>query len=127
MKGRLNTTLYASALVVLLLAACSACSTTGAGATSVRQFDKQAFNTLIVAQAALEQAKVEVQGTQYVHQFNVAVNHYNEAYKAYGIFHAAVEVGTNTNSENLRQQLVALLSEVAELRQALGNSGGPVT
>lgn len=116
-----------SALVAFLVLAlvASACTTTGTA--SVKTFDHQAFTTLLVAQAAIEQAKTEAAGTQYAHQVNEVIARYNQAYETYKAFHASVEIGTNTNSTDLKNQLVALLEEIAKLRQALGKNGGPTT
>jgi hypothetical protein len=119
-----------SILATMLLLACYAqvqlaCSS--AGTSAAHSFDKQAYDTLLVAQAAIEQAKVEGHDASpnIVHAINAVIGHYNEAYKAYVAFHASVNIVTNTNSENLKQQLIALLGEIAQIRQMMSHTGAP--
>lgn len=117
-------------LAVLILGASNCTSSTAATAHS---FDMQAGQTLLVAQAALEQAKVEVStlpvgGQKQVatHDLNLAIKHYNQAYDAFVAVHAAVGIGAPMDTESLKQDIVTLIGEIAKLRDALGHKGGTV-
>jgi hypothetical protein len=82
-------------------------------------FDGATYDTLIVAQAALNQAKVEVAAfPQYKEQVNQAIAAYNAARAAYALYHTAA-AGAPTQDE-LQAQISDLVSRIASLEKAFG-------
>lgn len=115
--------LLAIILAVSLLPLYACASAAG----SAQTVDRQLYETLFVAQAAIEQAKVEAaHAPQNVRdQVNAVISHYNDTYTAYVAFHAAVDAGTATDSTSVHDRVVTLIHEIADLRAALNHKEGP--
>jgi hypothetical protein len=104
------------ALFSLLLSA-SASTTTGCAHHSairpgaVNSFDSHAYDSLLSAQAVLEQASKEVQAFPGLKpQLNKAIDAYNEAQRAYKAYHALAVAG----KEGDTVQLAIAISQVSE-------------
>lgn len=115
----------AAVFYFLLIAYLSGCKhyTVHPGAASVA--DSKAYDSLLVAHAAIEQAKIEYRGgavkidDKYI---NDAVAAYNIARASYLTFHDAALAGGNTAQLelNLAHDLANLTSVIAALEKQLG-------
>jgi hypothetical protein len=105
---------FAAALVVALLVACAS------GGKAPREgaanaFDGQAFDTLLVAQAALEQAKAEVKTRDEALAVNKVIAAYNTAEASFRVYHHAATSGGNPSTVELAAQLAGVVADVAAL------------
>lgn len=128
MTNRMN---RARCITVMLVAAClSACvkpPATGAvpptASQRFAQVDRATFDTLIVFQAALEQASADVaKAPQYKPQLNKAIDSYNVAEKAYQVFHAT---GAGAQTDTLTAALASLTSAMGDIVGLVRPGTGP--
>lgn len=81
---------------------------------AVNAFDSNAYDALITAQAAIEQAKVGI-APQYKTQLNQVIAGYNAAMHAYQVYHAAAVAGSSPDPAALQAQISQLVASVAAL------------
>lgn len=89
------------------------------GAISV--VDSNVYDTLLVAQAALDEARGVVQqnpsNANYRAAFNYAVAVYNQAEADWQLYHST---GDGTLQAKLQQEVSQVVASIADLRKALG-------
>ncbi len=88
---------------------------------AINQFDSDAFDTLLTAQAAIEQAKIEEpKFPQAKGVLNQAIFSYNTAVSAYMVYHSAGAVNTAELQISLRNLAAALV----QMQSAFGLKAG---
>jgi uncharacterized protein YcfL len=108
--------LSAVVLVLLMIVSCSSKRPIHPGA--LNQSDSVAYDTLLTAQAAIEQAKVEVANYPAAKPFlNKTIVSYNIAQAAYKGYHAGTE-----NLASVQAQIAVVVQNIAELQKQLGKS-----
>lgn len=103
------------AAVAILL--CS-CGTAATHPGSINKTDSQIYDTLISAQAAIEQAKAVVDPTSTAEKLavNKAIAAYNLAMDSYIAYHKAAAAGVPPDPGDLLAQVQTLVADVAALR-----------
>ena len=104
---------------ILLLASCGKATVQHPGA--LNSFDNYAYDTLIVEQAALNQAKSLV--TQFPSikaPLNLAITEYNTTMIAYKAYHLALQAGKNPEQTGLSASINDLVTKVAAIMKATG-------
>jgi hypothetical protein len=100
-----------AAIVLLLLVGCAS---GGGGALrpgAANAFDAIVYDTLLVAQAAIEQAKSEAVTRDEALAVNLVIHAYNAAERSYRIYHEAAKSGP-TDIATIAVQLAALIEQV---------------
>lgn len=110
-------------LLVIALATIGCATKTGVGSVAhpnqISAFDGWAYDSLIVAQGALTQAKVEViQFPTAKPILNEAIAAYNTAVAGYKIYHTT----GGGDTTQLTNQINDLISRIARLQQSFGGS-----
>jgi hypothetical protein len=125
--------------VVLIIACClfigaPAITTTGCtqkqNGTALRpgalnEFDQATYDTLMIAQGSLRQARIEIRDNypQYKDQFNKVAAAYNTAQSAYKVYHEAA----SDTAQSRAGVISATASLVTQLSALLANLGVGVT
>lgn len=93
---------------------------------AINAFDIRAYDTLLVAQAAIEQAKAQASTKAEVLAVNAVVASYNLAYSAYESWRAAARAagGAPPDAATLDAQIAAVVADVAEVVKAITDSHG---
>lgn len=81
---------------------------------AVNAFDSNAYDSLVTAQAAIEQAKTNLP-PQFKTQLNQVIAGYNTAMNAYKTYHSASVQGTAPDPAALQAQIDQLVASVAAL------------
>jgi len=101
-------------LAILALAGCAKQATVRPGA--VNTFDSQAFDSLVTAQAAIEQASKEITAFPNLKpELNHVIDGYNSAMVAYKAYHEAALAGKPTDQASLAKLIQGLTSAVASI------------
>jgi hypothetical protein len=112
------------ALVAVLAISLAGCASTAVHPGAANVYDSQAFDALIVTQAAIEQARVEVADgfPQYKDQLNKVIAAYNSAYDLYMLYHHAALTGGAPDWRKLKTDVDNLTHDLALVTSAV--SGG---
>lgn len=117
-------TLYGSiAVLMLLLGGCVKTYKVHPGAANT--FDSQAYDSLIIAKAGIDQTKIEMQTNPAIpkDEVNQAVAAYNAARAAYLVYHDAALNGASNLTQfqtDLQNALNALTAALGKVQQAKG-------
>ena len=112
-------TLFASLILVLALSlsltSCASGPIQHPGA--LNSVDNTAYDTVITEQAAIEQAKLNInQFPQFKTQLNNVITQYNVTMDAYKVYHNA---GAISDSSSLQSQISSLVTNVATLIKSM--------
>ena len=119
-----TTLIVALTLCALGTYACAAKNQASRHPNQLSTFDGLTYDTLLVAQSSLKQAKVEVQTTypQFKAQFNQAAAAYNAVLSAYKTYH----VSGGGDTTQLQTQIDDLVSKIAALERSFGLTPGGI-
>jgi len=123
-------TIRTLALLAAVLLIVGACASTAVHPGAASKFDSQTYDTLITAQAAIEEARAQAWTDPRAKEIlNAVIATYNTALDGYLIYHQAAAAsarngGALPDSAALAAQVVQLLADVGELRKLLPSRGG---
>lgn len=108
-------------LLALLLALMCGCAAKHIHPGAINQADSDIYDTLLVSQAAIEQAKTDVVSYPAAKPIlNEAIAAYDTAETAYIAYHD----GKSADLVGLQIQVAALLKDIAQVQTAFGKKAG---
>lgn len=111
-------------LIACFVQACAITTNKPLGAANV--FDQSTYDALIVSQAAIEEAKLELpKFPQFKAELNQAITSYNTAMSLYKTYHSAVITGGNPDRVALIDAVTKVQDLVSKLLQKLKPNNAP--
>lgn len=128
MGTKTHTRLFPLLALCFALAACESCATTNTTPTTVtvpgalNNIDAQVYQNMHTAQAAIEQAKVDIaKFPQFKDALNKVIASYNTAESAYQAYHATAK----GDVVQLQNQVSTLLVDIGKLQVSMGMAVKP--